>query len=71
MISIIGIYHQPPGGLLMTMLAKVFMSGRSQAVRLPKELRFEGTEVIARRFGNGAATRWISCTANGKRANNP
>jgi len=53
MISIIGIYHQPPGGLLMTMRAKVFMSGRSQAVRLPKELRFEGTEVIARRFGNG------------------
>ncbi|MAK22467.1 MAG: AbrB/MazE/SpoVT family DNA-binding domain-containing protein, partial [Alcanivorax sp.] len=35
------------------MLAKVFMSGRSQAVRLPKELRFEGTEGIARRFGNG------------------
>lgn len=37
----------------MTILAKVFMSGRSQAVRLPKELRFEGEEVIARRFGNG------------------
>lgn len=33
--------------------AKLFMSGRSQAVRLPKALRFEGTEVIARRFGNG------------------
>ncbi|MDZ7856965.1 type II toxin-antitoxin system VapB family antitoxin [Sphaerotilus sp.] len=33
--------------------AKLFMSGRSQAVRLPKSLRFEGTEVIARRFGNG------------------
>ncbi len=37
----------------MTTFAKLFMSGRSQAVRLPKALRFEGTEVIARRFGNG------------------
>lgn len=37
----------------MDTLAKLFMSGRSQAVRLPKSLRFEGNEVIARRFGNG------------------
>lgn len=34
-------------------IAKLFKSGRSQAVRLPKSLRFEGEEVIARRFGNG------------------
>ena len=34
-------------------VAKLFMSGRSQAVRLPKELRFAGESVIARRFGNG------------------
>ena len=33
--------------------AKLFTSGRSQAVRLPKALRFEGSEVIAKRFGNG------------------
>jgi antitoxin VapB len=33
--------------------AKRFMSGRSQAVRLPKSLHFEGAGVIARRFGNG------------------
>lgn len=32
--------------------AKVFWSGRSQAVRLPKEFRFEGTEVRIRREGN-------------------
>jgi antitoxin VapB len=25
--------------------AKIFWSGRSQAVRLPKEFRFEGSEV--------------------------
>jgi antitoxin VapB len=31
--------------------AKVFWSGRSQAVRLPKEYRFEGTEVRIRRRG--------------------
>ena len=30
-----------------------FTTGRSQAVRLPKALRFEGEEVIAKRFGNG------------------
>jgi antitoxin VapB len=37
----------------MTEVAKLFMSGRSQAVRLPKSLRFSGTEVIAKRFGSG------------------
>ena len=29
--------------------AKLFKNGRSQAVRLPKEFRFEGTEVAIRR----------------------
>ena len=33
--------------------ARLFMSGRSQAVRLPKEYRFEGAEVVVRHFGNG------------------
>ncbi|MFT4099721.1 MAG: type II toxin-antitoxin system VapB family antitoxin [Burkholderiaceae bacterium] len=37
----------------MSSIAKLFMSGRSQAVRLPKELRFTGDTVIARRLGNG------------------
>ena len=37
----------------MTTTAKLFMTGRSQAVRLPLELRFEGKEVIAKRFGSG------------------
>lgn len=31
--------------------AKVFWSGRSQAVRLPKEFRVEGEEVRIRRHG--------------------
>ena len=34
-------------------VAKVFMSGRSQAVRLPKEFRLPGTEVRIRRVGTG------------------
>lgn len=29
--------------------AKLFKNGRSQAVRLPAEFRFEGTEVLIRR----------------------
>lgn len=33
--------------------ARIFQSGRSQAVRLPKEFRFTGTEVGVRHFGNG------------------
>jgi antitoxin VapB len=32
--------------------AKIFWSGRSQAVRLPKEFRFQGDEVRIRRHGN-------------------
>ena len=32
--------------------AKLFWSGRSQAVRLPKEYRFEGSQVRIRRHGN-------------------
>jgi antitoxin VapB len=31
--------------------AKLFRNGRSQAVRLPKEFRFEGDEVRIRRVG--------------------
>lgn len=33
--------------------ARIFQSGRSQAVRLPKEFRLSGTEVGVRHFGNG------------------
>lgn len=31
--------------------AKLFMNGRSQAVRLPKEYRFEGAQVYIKRVG--------------------
>jgi antitoxin VapB len=33
--------------------AKLFWNGRSQAVRLPKEFRFEGDRVRVRRMGAG------------------
>jgi antitoxin VapB len=33
--------------------AKLFTNGRSQAVRLPKEFRFEGKEVQIRKFAGG------------------
>ena len=38
----------PSGG---RKIARVFMSGRSQAVRLPKEFRFDTDRVIVRREG--------------------
>ena len=34
-------------------IAKLFRNGRSQAVRLPKEFRFEGDRVRVRRVGEG------------------
>ena len=36
----------------MSSTAKIFTHGRSQAVRLPKEFRFEGKEVQVSRVGD-------------------
>lgn len=36
----------------MSAIAKLFTHGRSQAVRLPKEFRFDGKEVRVSRVGN-------------------
>lgn len=36
----------------MTITAKVFMSGRSQALRLPAKLRLQATEVRVEQIGN-------------------
>jgi virulence-associated protein VagC len=44
---ILDVYHG--GGLVER--AKIFQSGRSQAVRLPKEFRFTGSEVFVKRIG--------------------
>ncbi|MFN8613208.1 MAG: type II toxin-antitoxin system VapB family antitoxin [Vulcanimicrobiota bacterium] len=40
--------------------AKVFWSGRSQAVRLPKDFRFDCDEVRIRRLGNAVILEPIS-----------
>ncbi len=39
------------GGMKEIITAKLFKNGNSQAVRLPKEFRFEGDEVLIRREG--------------------
>jgi antitoxin VapB len=53
MMHIIGIYQQltPTGANMDT--AKIFQTGRSQAVRLPKEYRFNAKEVLIKRVGEG------------------
>jgi antitoxin VapB len=40
------------GALMRHKTASVFWTGRSQAVRLPKEFRFEGDTVLVRREGS-------------------
>ena len=50
-----------------TGIAKLFRNGRSQAVRLPREFRFEGDQVRLRRVPEGVllepfisdATKWF------------
>jgi antitoxin VapB len=37
----------------MITTARLFQNGRSQALRLPRELRFEGDRVRVRRVGRG------------------
>lgn len=44
----------------MTATAKLFMHGRSQAIRLPKEFRFEGTEVRVSKVGDKVILEPIS-----------
>ncbi|NBB16689.1 AbrB/MazE/SpoVT family DNA-binding domain-containing protein [Caulobacter sp. SLTY] len=34
-------------------LAKLFLNGRSQSVRIPSDMRFPGTEVTLRKVGEG------------------
>ncbi len=41
----------------MSQTAKLFMNGRSQAVRLPAEFRFEGKEVFIERDGDKVILR--------------
>ena len=44
--------------------AKLFVNGRSQAVRLPREFRFSGSEVRIRRFGRGVLLEPVSISTD-------
>lgn len=46
-----------------TGIAKLFRNGRSQAVRLPREFRFEGNAVRVRRLADGVLLEPIIATA--------
>lgn len=48
--------------------AKLFMHGRSQAVRLPKEFRLPGKEVRVRRVGQGILLQPVERNAKRVRA---
>jgi antitoxin VapB len=48
-VYIVSIYAN--GGNIVD-TAKLFVNGNSQAVRLPKEYRFRGDEVVIKRMGN-------------------
>jgi antitoxin VapB len=45
--------HEGTATMAKTGTAKLFRNGRSQAVRLPREFRFEGDEVRIRRVPQG------------------
>jgi antitoxin VapB len=49
-VASIGVHHDRP---VPMDTARLFQSGRSQAVRLPKAYRFSGMKVIVKHFGNG------------------
>ena len=44
--------------------AKLFQSGRNQAVRLPKDYRLNGSEVAVKHFGNSVALLPIESLAD-------
>ena len=48
----------------MTKLAKLFINGRSQAVRLPQEFRFSGTQVRVTRQGRGVLLEPLAPTVD-------
>jgi antitoxin VapB len=60
LIVILGIYQYKD---LTMRRAKLFANGRSQAVRLPKEFRFPGTEVLIERRGDEVVLRPVAAEA--------
>lgn len=52
-VYICGIYQVGLATMTRKSIAKLFRNGRSQAVRLPREFRFEGGEVRIRKVAEG------------------
>jgi len=50
---------------MKTQRAKVFWSGRSQAVRLPKEFRFEGDAVLVHKVGSSVVLEPVDAWPDG------
>jgi len=48
---ILNVYTKRNGGLTM-LTAKVFQSGNSQAIRIPKEMQTQEKEFIIKKYGN-------------------
>ena len=48
---LINLYHVSLEDIMGSQIAKIFMNGRSQAVRLPKEFRFDTDEVYITKQG--------------------
>jgi antitoxin VapB len=46
------VYTLPDRGGFLMQKAKLFQNGGSQAIRLPKDCRFEGDEVCIKKIGN-------------------
>ena len=44
------VYTKTKRSVIFLDIAKLFKNGRSQAVRLPKEYRFEGSDVYVKKF---------------------
>jgi antitoxin VapB len=59
LMTIFGIYQSASDPVKK---AKLFANGRSQAVRLPKEFRFPGTEVYIERHGEEVVLRPVHST---------
>ncbi len=49
-------------GYIPSMTTTLFMNGRSQAVRLPREMRLEGKRVSIRKLGDGVLIEPITCS---------
>jgi antitoxin VapB len=58
-------WYVPKGNTMKAKKAKVFWTGRSQAIRLPKEFRFQTDTVLVRRKGQGVIVEPVDAWPEG------